>query len=281
MSDREEKESMIDGLHRRIGRNLLRFQAIEQCLRWILPYVHPDGGAKGSDALRDYRKQFDSATLGILIGQYKSSIEGTPQSWEPGLQKVRAARNELVHQFYSRFDFLSPNGVPEAIEYLDRQYEEAREWAEILRVQSLLLLLILIDNDPAMAAEYSQYREQLVNQLPASLEIVVPRAPDRTLWATTRIVKLLRLAEQRTKPVDGMTLLSRAGKLIKGYAPDLSAKDYGLRTLKEVLVTSGLFHVTVAESTGAIMYRSNGEAVGPLPDGPEALSFSLIEIVDE
>ncbi len=68
----------------------------------------------------------------------------------------------------------------------------------------------------------------------------------RTLWATTRIVKLLRLAEQHTQTVDGMMLLSRAGQFIKGQAPDLSANEYGLKTLKEILIASGLFHVTVA-----------------------------------
>jgi hypothetical protein len=276
MNAHADKESMIDDLHRRIGRNLLRFQAIEQGLRLTLPYVHPDGGAKGADAMREYREQFVSAKpLGLLIEQFRASIAGTPELWQHGLARLLAARNELVHQFYSRFDFLSPDSVLEALEYLDRQYKEAEEWAEIFRVQSLVLLLILIETKPALAAEYGSYREKLLDQLPPSLEIVVPMAPNRTLWATTRIVKVLRLAEQHTQTVDGMTLLSRAGQFIKGQAPDLSAKLYGLKTLKEILIASGLFHVTVAEDATTVMYKSNGEAVGSLPDGPDALSFSI------
>jgi hypothetical protein len=47
MNAHADKESMIGDLHRRIGRNLLRFQAIEQSLRLTLSYVHPDGGANG------------------------------------------------------------------------------------------------------------------------------------------------------------------------------------------------------------------------------------------
>jgi hypothetical protein len=265
MNAHADKESTIDDLHRRIGRNLLRFQAIEQSLRLTLPYVHPEGGAKGADAMREYRERHVSAKpLGPLIDQFRASITGTPELWQDGLARLLAARNELVHQFYSRFDFLSPNSVPEALEYLDRQYKEAEEWAEIFRLQSLMLLLILIETKPALAAEYGSYREKLLEQLPASLEIVVPTAPNRTLWGTTRIVKLLRLAEQHTQTVNGMTLLSRAGQFIKGEAPDLSAKLYGLRTLKEILIASGLFHVNVEDAT-TVMYKINGEAVGPLP----------------
>ena len=31
------KKETIDEIHRRIGRNLLRYQGIEECLRFILP----------------------------------------------------------------------------------------------------------------------------------------------------------------------------------------------------------------------------------------------------
>jgi len=226
--------------------------------------------------MHKYREQHVSAKpLGLLIGQFKASIAGTPELWQHGLATLLAARNELVHQFYSRFDFLSPNSVPEALEYLDRQYKEAEEWAEILRVQSLVLLLILIETKPKLAAEHGSYRERLLEQLPASVEIVVPTAPNLTLWATTLIVKLLKLAEQRTQTVDGMTPLPRAEQFIKGHAPDLSTKEYGLNTLKEILIASGLFQVTVAEDATTVMYRSNGEAVAPLPEGTDALSFSV------
>lgn len=268
---------MVDELYRRIGRNLLRFQAIEQSLRFMLPYIHPDGGAKGADAMREYQDRYVSAKpLGILIDQFRSSISGAPEFWSHGLANLLAARNELVHQFYSRFDFLSSNSIGEALAYLDQQLKDTEEWTSIIRTQSLVLLLILIETKPALATEFGAYREKLLEQLPPSLEIVVPSSPDRTVWATTRIARLLRLAELHTKTESGMTLLSRAGNFIKSQAPDLSAKEYGLRTLKEILIASGLFHVIVADDGTTVMYRSNGEAVVPLIDEPGAVSYSVI-----
>jgi hypothetical protein len=49
-------KTTIYEVHRRIGRNLLRFQEIEVGLKLILPYTHPDGGAKGLKTLRDTGK---------------------------------------------------------------------------------------------------------------------------------------------------------------------------------------------------------------------------------
>lgn len=265
----------IDELHRRIGRNLLRFQGIELSLRMMLPYLHPDGGAKGAEAARAYQaKHIDGKSLGLLVEQFKSATNGTIELWESGLVALVDARNDLVHHFYHRFDFLQPNSVNQALAYLHAQYKEAEEWWHILHVQSLVFLLMLIETKPALAAEYGQHRERLLAQLPPYVEFVVPSDPGRTAWATTRIVKLLRLAEQHTEQVNGMTLLSRAGSFIKNRSPDLIVKAYGLRTLKEVLSVSGLFHVEVSEG-GTVAYCGNDVPVDLAIDGPGALSFSV------
>src|SRR6185436_13043026 len=51
------RKQTIDEIHRRIGRNLLRYQGIEECLRLLLPYIHPNASAKGADAMRSYQQQ--------------------------------------------------------------------------------------------------------------------------------------------------------------------------------------------------------------------------------
>jgi hypothetical protein len=266
--------SPMDELHRRIGRNLLRFQEIELSIKLMLPYIHADGSAKGAEAMREYQtKNVDGRSLGLLVEQFKSAISGTPELWESGLAALLEARNELVHHFYHQFDFVQPDGVNNALEYLDHQYGQAEEWWRILQVQSLVLLLMLIETKPALAAEYGQHREKLLAQLPPWVEFVVPSAPDRTAWATTRIVKLLRLAEQHTQQVNGMTLLSRAGNFIKSRSPDLTVKAYGLKTLKEILIVSGLFYIEISEG-GTVLYRGNELPVDLTMDGPGALSFS-------
>lgn len=264
-----------DELHRRLGRNLVRFQEIELSLKLMLPYIHPDGGAKGAEAMRKYQaRNVDGKSLGLLVEQFRSAISGTPELWESGLAALLVARNELVHHFHHRFDLVQPGSVNEALEYLDNQYTRAEEWWRILRVQSLVLLLVLIETKPALAAEYGQHRERLLAQLPPWVEFVVPSTPGHTAWATTRIVKLLRLAEQHTQEINGMTLLSRAGNFIKGRAPELNVQAYGLKTLKEILIVSGLFHVAITED-GTVSYRGNELPVDLTIDGPGALSFSV------
>jgi hypothetical protein len=218
---------VIEELHRRVGRNVLRFQAIELSLKLMLPYIHPDGGAKGAEAMRKYQSEnVHGQTLGPLLNQFKSPLTGSVELWERGLSELRSARNQLVHDFYYKFDFVQANSGSAALEYLDKQYEESEEWFEILRVQSLVLLLILIECKPVVAAEYGQHREELLAKLPPTLELVVPSEPSRTAWGTTRIVKLLRLAEKEMSSIEGLTLLSRAGAFIKRRAPDLNVSVF-------------------------------------------------------
>lgn len=56
----------------------------------------------------------------------------------------------------------SAGGTSTALAYLDQQHKDAEEWAEILRVQSLVLLLTLIDSNPTEAAKLGIQRDQLV-----------------------------------------------------------------------------------------------------------------------
>lgn len=159
--------SEANELFRRIGRNLLRFQAIELALKMMLPYMHPEGSAKGADAARAYyAKYIDGKSLGMLVEQFKSAMTGTPALWEAGLAALLAARNDLVHHFYYKFHLLQQDSVAEALAYLDEQYKQSEEWWRIVRVQSLVFLLTLIETKPALAAEYGSHREKLLVSTP-------------------------------------------------------------------------------------------------------------------
>ena len=57
MPNANTPQATIDELHRRIGRNLLRCQEIEVGLKLILPYIHPNGGAKSLEAIKAYRQE--------------------------------------------------------------------------------------------------------------------------------------------------------------------------------------------------------------------------------
>lgn len=65
--DRQHQELMGE-LHKRMGRNLMLFQAIERGLKMILPCMHPDGSKKdGIDSLKKYQAGIKSKPLGPVI----------------------------------------------------------------------------------------------------------------------------------------------------------------------------------------------------------------------
>ncbi|MEJ0040238.1 MAG: hypothetical protein WDO68_30120 [Gammaproteobacteria bacterium] len=113
----------IDEVHRRIGRNLLRFLESETGLKLVLPYLHPDGGAKGPEALRAFRdKHVRSRTLGPLLERLSESINAPVGLFEKSFEEIRNARNKLVHHFYDlpEVNLLRPDGIGQALDYLDR-----------------------------------------------------------------------------------------------------------------------------------------------------------------
>jgi hypothetical protein len=163
--------SIVDEIHRRVGRNLLTFQAAEESLRFVLPYLHPDGSKKGADAMRDYAKRsVAKKPLGLLIDQFEEAAEGDKQRLVQELKAFVIARNELVHHFYRNpsFNLTSPDGVSAAVAYLDAQYEQAREWARIFRAHVAAVLLALMERNPKLASELAPHREKLMAQLSRS-----------------------------------------------------------------------------------------------------------------
>lgn len=274
-----EHAQAIDEIHRRVGRNLLRFQRIEESLRFLVPYMNPGPQPLTVERVRAVKERIQDLPLGGLIKEFKRSAAQLDGYWVDALEGMLAARNELVHEFYrnSRFNFLSDDSISKVLTYLDEQHHVAEEWNTILQSHSVVLLLHMTDSNPLMACEYAQYRERLVGSLPPGIEFVDRVQPERTQWASTRLVKLLRLAETKTETVDGMTLLSRAGALIRNLAPELHfANDYGLPSLKEVVVRSGLFDVRVAADGTTVSYRSARELTDPpIDDDPTGLSFTV------
>jgi hypothetical protein len=161
-------KSVIDEIYRRVGRNLLVFQAAEEALRFVLPYIHPDGSRNGAEAMREYAETSVSGkTLGPLIEQFNQAADGDKQLLARDLKAFVDARNQLVHHFNRnpRFDLKTSDGATAALAYLDEQYQRARDWADIFRAHSSALLLALMEANPMLASELAPYREQLLAQV--------------------------------------------------------------------------------------------------------------------
>jgi len=270
----------VDEIHRRVGRNLLRFQKIEEFLRFMIPYLRVGSESVTVESIRSAQARVRKMRLGRLIDEFKRAAEQLDSYWVSELQKVLDARNELVHEFYRNphFSLLSQEGASRALAYLNEQHQATDEWHKALRTQGTVLLINVIDANPNLASEYARHRERLIASLPPSMEFVDAIEPEGTQCASTRIINLLRLAELKTEPVNGMTLLARAGQMIASVAPGTNLEeDYGLGSLKKILLMSGLFEVRIADDGTTVSYRSNGQLTAPPVDhDPAHMSVSII-----
>ena len=273
-----DKNEAIREVHRRIGRNLLRFQEMEVAMKMILPYAHPDGAMKGVEAMRQYQKEhIDLKTLGYLFGQIKDAMQATPEFFERSAASIVAARNDLVHHFYKlpSVDMLAPEGLVKATAWLDKQFEDSEEWYQILRTESLLVLLMLMESNPELAVQYGAHHEQLLEQLPPNIEYIDQIDVRNTTWAKSRIVRLLQLAELKTEKRNGRTLLARAGQFIKTQSPEICPEEYGVRTLKDVLLASRMFEVIIEADGSTIAYRSFEAPASNLATDSNTLNWTI------
>ena len=61
-----ELKKVVSELQLKLGRNVLRFQQIEGALKTLMPYVHPDGSAKGLGGAIAVLTQLQDKPLGTL-----------------------------------------------------------------------------------------------------------------------------------------------------------------------------------------------------------------------
>ncbi len=143
-----ETSILMDEVHRKIGRNLLRFQQIEAGLKVILPLIHPDGSAKGIEGLRTFQEIVTTKTLGMLVKDFDHAIKVTPDVVMQHLKMSVAARNQLVHHFFQvpGVDLVSSSGIREAIAYLDKQFEEANAFLTLVQDIAFSALIVLRHN---------------------------------------------------------------------------------------------------------------------------------------
>ncbi len=263
MSNDVDQATRVGEMHRRVGRNLLRFQQIEHDLKFLMPYIHPKAHAGGLDGFTKIRDEVTSRTLGDLIARFlESSKTDPPALFDAELQRLLQSRNDLVHHFMRlpQFDWMSPTTIDVAIEYLDKQFESTTFIYDVVHGHAAVALCQVLSLPAYDNTDLAQYRQALEASLPADIEVINLTAPERTAWGRTRIVRLLKQAEAEAKSPDGMTFLSSAGAYIRRNAPDLGPKEYGLARLVDVLVVSKLFDVEFepngSEDAYIVKYRS-------------------------
>jgi hypothetical protein len=158
----------IDEVHRRIGRNLLRFQQIEFALKFALPYIHPEGAKAGPEALKNFRASMEFKPLGQVVKALRKSIDLPTGLFDVKLRDVVDERNQLVHHLFELpgIDLMNPAALSDLADYLDRQYESAAELFMFSRLLCGATLLALRESRAGLYPELEAARERLEASLP-------------------------------------------------------------------------------------------------------------------
>lgn len=251
-----------DEVFRKIGRNLVNFQKIEQLLKAVILSSRMSGYV--SEFQKNYQQksnEIHSQSMGILVKKFiehvypddSESATSDKEITEPylsftlsfstdaayieskkdTLKSLVDERNQLVHHLLLKLDLLSIESCLEIGGLLDEQRE--RQKVEHEHLQALLR------NISETWAELSAFY--------ASDDGI--KAIELSMLQQSPVVSVLfELSTSLVRP-DGWTILSVAGQRIHSILPDEFAnlkKRNGYKTLKEILLASELFELA-SEST--------------------------------
>lgn len=245
-----------DEVLRHVGLNLLLFQQIEGLLKFLLS-SHKAGGTP-ADFKERQQKQTDTinkTTLGNLVNLYGTEVlqdagaevteKESPADWvtfsfrisadakfveelRRDMKLVTDQRNELIHGFLPRWQPDSKDKLEETLAYLDAQYDKVLPMHEHLRT----------------TASHIQDAWNKLVEFMASDEY---RKQSELMWLqASPLVSFLRDAANQIHREDGWTYLARAGDLAnRDLAEEVEnlKERYGYKTLKKLLVGSGMFDV--------------------------------------
>lgn len=267
-----KNEEFVDDVLRKVGRNVVLFQQLEQLLKFVVANGNLAGFASELKTLKEAQEnKINKQTLGTLVGQYveNSNPESNTQSTEPeeideayfsfsfriecdddyyesrkeALARLVTERNDLIHHLLPRFDMKSAQSCRALSKELDEQSEKIR--LEINRIKATAKALN--DGRKEMAA-YLQSEE-------------VWRELELSFLRQSRLVLMLGDIATQMSREDGWTSISSAGHLIKEHAPeefDQMKEKHGYSSLKKLIQASEIFDIhEEATSKGGerILYR--------------------------
>jgi hypothetical protein len=104
---------MIRTLHERVGRNVIRVQALETSLKALLPLIkHNEEHCLAG--LDERRKKFVRKTLGELVGALADSNQTPSDDFTKYLNTIVNDRNNLVHHFRQMYGAAVSESPPAA-----------------------------------------------------------------------------------------------------------------------------------------------------------------------
>ncbi|WP_299568414.1 OST-HTH/LOTUS domain-containing protein [uncultured Shewanella sp.] len=252
-----KNEEFVDDVLRRVGRNVVLFQQLEQLLKFIVANGKLAGFASELKTLKEAQEsKVNKQTMGTLVGQYveNSNPESDKQSTEPeeideiyfsfsfriecdddyykskneALAQLVTERNDLIHHLLPRFDMKSPQNCKSLSQELDEQSDKIRLEINHLKATTKSL----IDGRKILATYFQS--EEARKDLELSF-----------LKQSPLILMLGDIATQISRE-DGWALISSAGQLIKEHAPEEFAqmkKKHGYSSLKKLIQASDIFDI--------------------------------------
>jgi hypothetical protein len=182
-----EQQNLMSELQNKMGRNLMLFQAIENALKMVLPYIHPDGSHKsGLDSFNSFKEAIKANTLGQLIGAYRKFVNLSAEGmcaeevldiFARELKEVVDSRNTLVHGFFylPGISTVTAQGIENGLRYLDDQYRHAQALYRDISPQVLMLIKVFLANGTSRNEELQQLHD-LLEEYVASYATINVRA---------------------------------------------------------------------------------------------------------
>ncbi|MDK9707657.1 MAG: OST-HTH/LOTUS domain-containing protein [Desulforhopalus sp.] len=253
MSLEKSHQSAKDEVHRKIGRNMLMFQHMEQILKYMIAHGHIHGDVNTLEKNLKCRKDSVSRkTMGQLVGDFMENAHGEMIETEaPDESKVHmsfqfkvdcdevyydkrkkelaaivAERNDLIHHLLPRFSLASIESCHEIEIYLDNQHEKLTR--EIEHIKSTL-------------KSFDELRKRVVKYLTSDTWLGEVKLTE--LRQTRLVVWLGQIAEKAARS-DGWAYLNTAGQVLQTQQPEELAnikKKYGYKSLKEIILAAELF----------------------------------------
>ncbi len=244
-------DELVQDIFRKIGRNVVLFQQIEQALKHIASNTFSSYGSELDKKLENHRKCIQKKTLGQLVGNYPLKVEGEeePETYvdedrmEPyasfsfsivgnetfvlnrkqALANLVEDRNNLVHHLLNNYDLNSIESCHNLSEFLDQQAEKLR-----LEIKQFNVSIDFL----------TQMKSKFLNSNELARLLV-----EATSYQTYLKIILSEIAVDLARP-DGWTCMSHAANILKTQASEELQelrKSLEHKTLKSFMMASDLF----------------------------------------
>lgn len=269
-----ELEDIKNEVQRKIGRNLLLFQQIELIVKWLVANKRIEGYVSEIQSVRKQQaEKIAQKSLGCSVGQYvhsyqslsdfdneegQAELKGTYVTFscchgdcdttqieerKEALKSLVEERNEFIHHLLPRLNPLSMDSWKELEQYLDHQREKVLP--ELTQLQSEMQGI-------------QEGRKEMVEFMNSESG---KKLYNLFLGPEGHLVSILYNEAIKTSQNEGWIPLHSVGPLIRKTVNEegkSSVKEYGYKTLKSLILATGLFDISeepFAQGGARVSYR--------------------------